>query len=217
VTGSGGPFRGWRRDELARASVKEALAHPIWRMGRKITIDSATLMNKGLEVIEAHFLFDLDYSAIDVVIHPEGVIHGIAEFRDGSMMAQMAPADMRLPIQVALAWPERLPTGIEPFRLVREEGPVSLSFEPPDREAFPALDLAYRAGRLGITYPAVLNAANEAAVSAFLVGGIKLTDVTDIAERVMGEHQPPRVVSVVSLERADSWARQRAAALAREL
>jgi 1-deoxy-D-xylulose-5-phosphate reductoisomerase len=217
VTGSGGPFRGWRRDELARASVKDALAHPIWRMGRKITIDSATLMNKGLEVIEAHFLFDLDYAAIDVVIHPEGLVHGIAEFRDGSMIAQMAPPDMRLPIQVALAWPERLPTGIEPVRLIRPDGAVTMTFEPPDRAAFPALDLAYRAGRLGLTYPAVLNAANEAAVEAFLAGQIELTRIAEIVERVMEEHEAPRVVSVVNLERADAWARERAAAMAWEL
>jgi 1-deoxy-D-xylulose-5-phosphate reductoisomerase len=217
VTGSGGPFRGWRRDELRRASVKDALAHPIWRMGRKITIDSATLMNKGLEVIEAHFLFDLDYAAIDVVIHPEGLVHGIAEFRDGSMIAQMAPPDMRLPIQVALAWPERLPTGIEPVRLVNPDGPTTMTFEAPDREAFPALDLAYRAGRLGLTYPAVLNAANEAAVEAFLAGQIELTRIAEIVERVMEEHDAPRVVSVVNLERADAWARERAAAMAWEL
>src|SRR5438034_3324779 len=117
ITGSGGPFRGWSRDELAKASVKEALAHPTWRMGPKITIDSATLMNKGLEVIEAHYLFDLEYDDIDVVIHPEALVHGIAEFADGSMMAQLANPDMRLPIQLALSWPDRMPEGIEPLQI----------------------------------------------------------------------------------------------------
>src|SRR5919202_602290 len=116
LTGSGGPFRGWTHAELARASVKEALAHPVWQMGHKITIDSATLMNKGLEVIEAHYLFDLDYSQIHAVIHPEGIVHAIAEFRDGSMRAELATPDMKLPIQLALAWPERLSTGIAPCR-----------------------------------------------------------------------------------------------------
>ena len=161
VTASGGPFRGWTRDELAKASVREALAHPTWNMGPKITIDSATLMNKGLEVIEAHYLFQLPYNKIDVVVHPESVVHGIAEFADGSMVAQLAGHDMRLPIQLALAYPERLGAGIAGLDLASLG---RLSFEALDREAFPAVDLAYRAGRMGSTYPAVLNAANEVAV-----------------------------------------------------
>src|SRR6266516_423323 len=180
ITASGGPFRGWTREELAKASVKEALAHPTWSMGPKITIDSATLMNKGLEVIEAHYLFDLPYSAIDVVIHPQSIVHGIAEFRDGSMVAQLGVPDMRLPIQLALNWPERLPTGVEPFRLADPSKPTRLTFEPVDREAFPALDLAYRVGRLGSTYPAVMNAANEVAVMAFLDGKLRLTGIIDV-------------------------------------
>jgi 1-deoxy-D-xylulose-5-phosphate reductoisomerase len=210
ITASGGPFRGWTVDELARASVKEALAHPTWRMGPKITIDSATLMNKGFEVIEAHYLFGLDYSQIDVVVHPESLIHALAEFRDGSTMAQLARPDMRLPIQLALASPDRLPTGIEPLDLAATG---HLTFEPVDRTAFPALDLAYRAGAMGGTFPAVMNAANEVAVSAFLDGAIRLTDIPDVAARVVDEHQPASVVSAVSLERADGWARQRAAEL----
>jgi len=211
ITGSGGPFRGWTRAELAKASVKEALAHPTWSMGPKITIDSATLMNKGFEVIEAHYLFDLPYQLIDVVIHPESILHGIAEFHDGSMVAQMASPDMRLPIQLALAWPERLPTGIEPLRLPDPKSSTQFTFEPPDRTAFPALDLAYRVGRMGSTYPAAMNAANEIAVMAFLDGKIPLTTITDVVQEVVDEHQPAAVVSVVSLERADSWARGRAA------
>ncbi|HET6771358.1 MAG TPA: 1-deoxy-D-xylulose-5-phosphate reductoisomerase [Actinomycetota bacterium] len=208
ITASGGPFRGWTREELAKASVKEALAHPTWKMGPKITIDSATLMNKGLEVIEAHFLFGLDYAQIDVVVHPESLVHGIAEFADGAMMAQLSKPDMRLPIQLALAYPERLPAGIEPLDLATVG---SLTFEPVDREAFTALDLCFKAGRMGSTFPAVLNAANEVAVMAFLEGKIAMTGIPDVVERVLDDHEPASVVSVVTLDRADAWARRRAA------
>ena len=207
LTGSGGPFRGWTATELARASMKEALQHPVWSMGPKITIDSATLMNKGLEVIEAHYLFGLEYSQIHVLIHPEGVVHAIAEFRDGSMRAEMATADMRLPIQLALGWPERLPTGIASLPLT--ESP--LTFEPVDHEAFPAVDLAYRVGGLGLTFPAVMNAANEVAVMAFLEGKIPLPRIVEIVQTIVDEHEPPSVVSVVHIERADTWARRRTA------
>ncbi len=208
LTGSGGPFRGWTHGELAKASVKEALAHPVWQMGPKITIDSATLMNKGLEVIEAHYLFGLDYSQIHVVIHPEGVVHALAEFRDGAMMAQLAVADMKLPIQLALAWPERLQSGVGPVPLADSK----LTFEPLDREAFPAVDLAYRVGELGLTFPAVMSAANEVAVMAFLEGKIPLTRIVEVVQVVVDEHEAPNsVASVVNLERADTWARRRAA------
>jgi 1-deoxy-D-xylulose-5-phosphate reductoisomerase len=207
LTGSGGPFRGWTRAELAKASVKEALQHPVWSMGPKITIDSATLMNKGLEVIEAHHLFDLEYSQIHVLIHPEGAVHAMAEFRDGSLRAEMAKPDMRLPIQLALAWPERLPTGVEPLPLTERP----LTFEPIDREAFPAVDLAYRVGGLGLTFPAVMNASNEVAVMAFLEGKIPLTRIVEIVQTVVDEHEPASVVSIVNIERADGWARQRTA------
>jgi 1-deoxy-D-xylulose-5-phosphate reductoisomerase len=207
VTASGGPFRGWTRDELARASVKEALAHPTWSMGPKITIDSATLMNKGLEIIEAHYLFGLDYDRIDVVVHPESLIHGIAEFADGSMIAQMAVPDMRLPIQLALAYPDRLGAGVRGLDL---EVVSRLSFEPLDREAFPSVDLAYRAGSMGATYPAALNAANEVAVMAFLEGKIRLVHIPEVVSAVLDEHEAPKVVSEVALERADRWARIRA-------
>ena len=209
ITGSGGPFRGWTRSELARASVREALQHPVWSMGPKITIDSATLMNKGLEVIEAHYLFGLDYSQIHVLIHPEGVVHAMAEFRDGSIRAEMATADMRLPIQLALAWPERLPTGVAPAPLTDRP----LTFEPVDREAFPAVDLAYRVGGLGLTFPAVMNAANEVAVMAFLEGKIALTRIVELVQMVVDQHEPASVVSAVSIERADGWARQQTAEL----
>jgi 1-deoxy-D-xylulose-5-phosphate reductoisomerase len=214
ITASGGPFRGWTRAELAKASVKEALAHPTWNMGPKITIDSATLMNKGLEVIEAHYLFGLDYNLIDVVVHPESIIHGIAEFADGSMIAQMAAADMRLPIQLALAFPDRLPTGIRGLNLASLS---MLSFEELDREAFPAVDRAYRAGRLGATYPAALNASNEVAVMAFLEGKIGLVQIPEVVAAVLDEHTPAKVVSEVALSRADRWARSRAAEIIESL
>ena len=208
LTGSGGPFRGWTRNDLARASVKEALAHPVWQMGPKITVDSATLMNKGMEVIEAHYLFAIDYSQIHVILHPEGVVHALVEFRDGTMLSHLASPDMRLPIQLALGWPERLPTGIAPVPLADKR----LTFEPVDREAFPAVDLAYRVGQLGLTFPAVMSAANEVAVVAFLEGKIPLTRIVEIVQAVVDEHEAPAsVVSVVNLERADSWARRRAA------
>jgi 1-deoxy-D-xylulose-5-phosphate reductoisomerase len=214
VTASGGPFRGWTREELAKASVKEALAHPTWNMGPKITVDSATLMNKGLEVIEAHYLFGLDYDRIDVVVHPESIIHGLAEFTDGSTMAQMATADMRLPIQLALGFPDRLRAGIKGPDLA-ELG--NLTFEELDRDAFPALDLAYRAGRLGQTYPAALNAANEVAVLAFLDGKIPLIQIADVVAAVLDEHKGAPVVSEVALARADRWARTRAAEIIESL
>jgi 1-deoxy-D-xylulose-5-phosphate reductoisomerase len=207
ITASGGPFREWSREELAKASVKEALAHPTWSMGPKITIDSATLMNKGLEVIEAHFLFGLDYRDIDVVVHPQSIIHAIAEFADGSMMAQMAAPDMRLPIQLALGYPERLPNGIHGLDLAKVG---KLTFEDLDRESFPAVDLAYRAGEKGSTYPAVLNAANEVAVMAFLEHKIRLTAIPEVVSAAMDDHEPAKVVSVVTLNRADVWARRRA-------
>jgi 1-deoxy-D-xylulose-5-phosphate reductoisomerase len=214
ITASGGPFRGWTREELGKASVKEALAHPTWNMGPKITIDSATLMNKGLEVIEAHYLFELDYRSIDVVVHPESIIHGLAQFTDGSLMAQMAMPDMRLPIQLALAYPDRLGTGIKPLDLAKLK---RLTFERLDEEAFPAVGLAYRAGRKGLTYPAALNAANEVAVMAFLAGRIRLIHIPEVVRAVLDEHQPAPVVSEVTLARADAWARSRAAEIIQSL
>jgi len=214
VTASGGPFRGWTREELAKASVKEALAHPTWNMGPKITIDSATLMNKGLEVIEAHYLFGLDYRMIDVVVHPESIVHGIAEFADGSMIAQMAGHDMRLPIQLALGFPDRLGTGIRRLDLPKLG---RLTFEELDREAFPAVDLAYRAGRMGQTYPAVLNAANEVAVMAFLDARIRLVQIPEVVGIVLDEHEPAPIVSEVTLSRADRWARDRSGDVIRSL
>jgi 1-deoxy-D-xylulose-5-phosphate reductoisomerase len=207
ITGSGGPFRG-KTEGLENVTVADALAHPVWEMGRKITIDSATLMNKGLEVIEAHFLFGLTYDEIEVVIHPQGVVHALVETIDGSLLAHAAMPDMRLPIQVALLWPDRTaPPGGERLELAGKE----LTFEYPDTETFRCLDLAREAGRLGDTYPAVLNAANEEAVSAFLDGRIGFLQIPELVERVMEEHSPlePRLEEVLE---ADGWARLRAVA-----
>jgi 1-deoxy-D-xylulose-5-phosphate reductoisomerase len=178
-------------------------------MGKKISIDSATMMNKGLEVIEAHYLFDIPYDMIHVVVHPEGIVHGMIEFSDGSIISQLAVPDMRLPIQLAMAWPDRLPHGVDTPGLL--DPGSKLTFEPVDREAFPALDLAYRVGEMGLTYPGVMSAANEEAVMAFLDGKIQLTQIVEVVASVVDEHEPPSVVSVVGLERADSWARVRAA------
>jgi 1-deoxy-D-xylulose-5-phosphate reductoisomerase len=167
-------------------------------------------MNKGLEVIEAHYLFDLDYDRIEVVVHPESIVHGLAEFRDGSLVAQLSTPDMRLPIQLALGYPDRLGAGVRPLDLA-ELG--SLTFGPLDGDAFPALDLAYRAGRAGATFPAVLNAANEVAVHAFLEGRIPLTAIAEMVEATLDMHQAAPIVSAVSLERADAWARRQVAEL----
>ena len=174
LTASGGPFRTRSREELARVTVDEALAHPTWKMGPKITVDSSTLMNKGLEVIEAHELFGVDYDHIDVVVHPQSIVHSMVEFTDGCTMAQLSMPDMRLPIGYALAHPERTST---PFGRMDWSKATSLEFSPPDLETFRCLGLAYQAGRLGGTAPAYLSAANEVAVEAFLGGRITWADI----------------------------------------
>jgi 1-deoxy-D-xylulose-5-phosphate reductoisomerase len=178
VTASGGPFRGRTRDELATVRVEEALAHPTWSMGPKITVDSSTLMNKGLEVIEAHELFDIPFDRIDVVVHPQSIVHSMVEYTDGAVMAQLSLPDMRLPIGYALAYPDRLPV---PFGAIDWKALSLLEFEEPDRSVFPCLDLAYRAGRQGELAPAWLNAANEVAVAAFLDGRIGWSSIADVA------------------------------------
>ncbi len=207
LTASGGPFRGRSKQEIENASLADALAHPTWRMGRKITIDSATLMNKGLEAIEAHHLFRLPMDRIDVVVHPQSIVHGIVEFVDGSCLAQASRPDMHLPLQVALAWPERLPAGAEPL-----SWPTlgALTFEPLDTEAFPAPALAYEAVRRGGTAPAVLNAANEEAVQAFLDERITFGAIVRVVEAVLDEHAPVHEPSLGDVIDAESWARARA-------
>lgn len=210
LTASGGPFRGRTRAELADVTVADALAHPTWDMGRVITINSSTLMNKGLELIEAHLLFDVPWDNLDVVVHPQSVVHSMVEFIDGSTIAQLTPPDMRLPIQLALAWPERLahaPTVMD------WSEPQELTFEPPDHRAFPALDLAEAAGRRHGTHPAVLNAANEVAVAAFLDGRLPFLGITDLVSRVLAEHEGGNVRDLDDVVDADAWARQRAGEL----
>lgn len=210
LTASGGPFHGRRPEELAKVTAKAALAHPNWRMGPKITIDSATLMNKGLEVIEAHHLFGVDYQEIEVVIHRQSIIHSLVELRDGSVLAQLGWPDMRLPIQYALTYPERRPGPVAALDLLRAS---PLTFEPPDRETFPALDLAYAAGRTGGTMPAVLNAANEVAVGAFLAGRIGFLDIPRIVKETMERHSPLTPQVLDDILRIDAWARREAESL----
>lgn len=187
LTASGGPFRTKPLEEIEHATVETALAHPKWSMGNKITVDSATLMNKGLEVIEAHWLFGLDYDDIEVVIHPQSIVHGAAEFADGSLIAQMGLPSMHIPIQYALTYPERV-EGIKTDTLSLS-GISKLEFEMPDLEKFPCLGLAYEAGKKGGTYPAALNSLNEEAVYAFLRGEIRLTDIAKIVTRGLEQHK----------------------------
>ena len=202
ITASGGPFRGRGAAELATVGVADALAHPTWSMGPKITIDSSTLMNKGLEVIEAHELFGVGYDDIDVVVHPQSVVHSMVEFTDGSTIAQLSMPDMRLPIGYALGWPARIGT---PFGRIDWTTLGSLSFEPPDRATFVCLDLAYAAGRAGGSAPAWLSAANEVAVDAFLAGRIGWTGIGDVCKAALDRHDlgvPSTIDEVVAADRA---------------
>ncbi|MDQ2654021.1 MAG: 1-deoxy-D-xylulose-5-phosphate reductoisomerase [Chloroflexota bacterium] len=210
ITASGGPFRTFGPDELANVTASDALAHPTWAMGAKITIDSASLMNKGLEVIEAHWLFDMPYEQIDVVVHPESIIHSIVEFADGSQLAQLGLPDMRTPIQYALSYPDRLPRAGDRLDLAHVG---SLHFMPPDPERFPCLRLAREAGIAGSTYPTVLSAADDVAVAAFLSGQITFPDIPAIINGVMESHAPVGTVTVESILAADQWARGTAESL----
>lgn len=209
VTASGGPFRGKNIHDLLEVTVEDALAHPRWTMGPKITIDSATMMNKGLEVIEAHYLFGLPYERIDVVVHPQSIIHSLVEFVDGSMMAQLGPTDMRIPIQYALTYPRRRPAPAGFADLISLS---KLTFEKPDNKNFPCLEYAYWAGREGGTYPAVMNAANEEAVAAFLLADLAFTEIAELIEEVIAEHTAKEADSVETLEAAETWARDKARA-----
>ncbi len=207
LTASGGPFRTWSMEQLKNVTVQDALKHPTWNMGSKITIDSATLMNKGLEVIEAYWLFDFPPERIDVVVHPQSIIHGMIKLRDGAIMAHMSATDMKIPIQYALSYPDRLNPPVEPIDLVQIG---SLTFERPDTERFPALKLAYDALKLGGSYPAVLNAANEEAVYAFLNERIGFLDITEVVKKVMEKHVPSNGETLEELLAADKWARKTA-------
>ena len=210
VTASGGPFRGRSRGELASVAVADALSHPTWSMGPKITIDSSTLMNKGLEVIEAHALFGIPYDRIDVVVHPQSVVHSMVELVDGSTIAQLSLPDMRLPIGYAMGWPERLDHA---FGAIDWSLPLGLTFEPPDRSVFRCLDLAYRAGREGGPWPAWLNAANEVAVAAFLEDHLDWLAIAEVVESTLDACDGAPLVSADDVLEADRRARVHAAAV----
>ena len=210
LTASGGPFRGWTAAQLDAVTVDDALAHPTWRMGPKITIDSSTLMNKGLEVIEAHELFGISYDRIAIVVHPQSIVHSMVELRDGSTIAQLSAPDMRLPIGYALGWPDRSPV---PFGALDWTTPATLTFEPPDREVFRCVDLAYRAGISGGSAPAWLSAANEVAVDAFLTGVLPWSGIADVVAETLEAWRDEPVDQVESVLAADEEARARARAV----
>jgi 1-deoxy-D-xylulose-5-phosphate reductoisomerase len=208
LTASGGPFRGWSRAELADVTPAQALKHPTWSMGPMVTTNSATLVNKGLEVIEAHLLFGIPFERIDVVIHPQSIVHSMVEFTDGSTMAQCSPPDMRLPIALGLGWPDRIPAAIPGLDWSKA---VTWEFSPLDDEAFPAVSLARRCGAAGSTYPAAYNAANEVCVEGFLSGRIRFTHIVETVSRVIDDLETPSgPLSVDGVLAADRWARRTA-------
>lgn len=214
ITASGGPFRGRTRAELENVTLAQCLNHPNWSMGKKITVDSSTLANKGLEVIEAHWLFAMPYEKIDVVVHPQSIVHSLVEFCDGSVIAQLGEPDMRLPIQYALSWPERYPYSFEQLDLVRAG---TLTFEAPDLEAFPSLRIAIDCGKAGGTLPCAFNAANEEAVYAFLDDKIRYLDIPYITAKVTELHKNILQPTIEDIEETDSWARIAAQQVIREL
>jgi 1-deoxy-D-xylulose-5-phosphate reductoisomerase len=207
LTASGGAFRDWPVEKLAQVTVADALKHPNWSMGRKITVDSATLMNKGLEVIEAHYLFGLDYDRIDIVIHPQSIIHSLIEVQDTSVLAQLGWPDMRLPLLYALSWPERIATHWEPLDLVKSG---DLTFRKPDHEKYPCMKLAYAVGRAGGCMPAIMNAANEQAVALFLDEKITFLEIPKVIEKVCDRFQSQNTSSptLEDILAADDWARR---------
>lgn len=214
LTTSGGPFRTLSSKELSSVTVKQALQHPNWNMGSKLTIDSSTMMNKGLEVIEARWLFDVPYDDIDVIVHPTQIVHSMVEFVDGSTIAQLSPPDMRLPIQYALTWPERV---AGPCSRLDLRSLTNLAFEMPDLERFPALRIAYEVGRNGATYPTVLSAVDEIAVDAFSVGAITWSGITRLIETVLARHDSRQVTNLDVIYEADRWARTEANKIVRSI
>jgi 1-deoxy-D-xylulose-5-phosphate reductoisomerase len=204
LTASGGPFRGRTRDELHDVTPEEALAHPTWSMGPKITVDSATLANKGLELLEAHFLFGLDYERIEVVVHPTSIVHALVRFRDGAALAHLGYPDMRVPISFALTYPDRAATPIPPLDLASG---LTLEFHAPDLDTFPLLALARRAGELGGTYPCAFNAANEVAVAAFLEGRLPFLGIVEVVEETLTAVDGGAARDLGELEEVDSHAR----------
>ncbi|MBJ6723473.1 1-deoxy-D-xylulose-5-phosphate reductoisomerase [Geomesophilobacter sediminis] len=207
LTASGGPFLKWTKEQLSQATIKDALNHPNWSMGKKITIDSATMMNKGLEVIEARWLFDIEVDRIAVNIHPQSIIHSMVEYVDGSVMAQLGVPDMKGPIAYALTYPQRVPSGVKPLDLTLLSG---LTFFNPDLERFPALGLAYQAAKAGESMPAVMNAANEIAVEAFLEGKISFMTIAESIEKTMNRHVAHNLTSIEEVLEADLWGRRTA-------
>ncbi|GAA2185647.1 1-deoxy-D-xylulose-5-phosphate reductoisomerase [Leucobacter alluvii] len=207
LTASGGPFRGRTREQLRDVTPAEAMTHPTWNMGRVVTTNSSTMVNKGLEVIEAHLLFGVSYGDIEVVVHPQSVVHSMVEFIDGSTIAQASPPDMRLPIALGLSWPDRMGNVGVPLDW---RSATAWEFEPLDSAAFPAVDLAKEVGRARLTYPAVYNAVNEEAVDAFHAGRIGFLDIVDTVRRVVEAHETPAQLTLESLAEAERWARERA-------
>jgi len=205
LTASGGPFRTWTKAQMDAATISDALSHPTWQMGQKITVDSATMMNKALEIIEARWLFDLAADRIDVVIHPQSIVHSLVEFIDGSVIAQLSPPDMRLPIQLALTWPERWPSPAKTLDLTQS---LRLDFEPPDEDRFPAVRLGREVAMAGGSAGAVINAANEAAVAAFLAGSLQFTRIVPACRAVLESHNFVANPTLDELHKLDAWARQ---------
>jgi 1-deoxy-D-xylulose-5-phosphate reductoisomerase len=209
LTASGGPFRGYSKQALAAVTPEQALAHPTWNMGKVVTTNSATLVNKGLELIEAHLLFDVPFDRIDVTVHPQSIVHSMVEFSDGSVIAQCSPPNMKLPIALGMSWPDRVPGAISPldFRTAS-----TWQFEPLDEDVFPAVKLARQVGQAGLTFPAVYNAANEEAVEAFHAGKITFDAIVELVSKVVEVHEPDPKLSLESVLAAERWARDRAVA-----
>ncbi len=214
LTASGGPLRKLSRDEMQEVKPEQALKHPNWKMGAKITIDSATLMNKGLEVVEARWLFDIDTSRIDVLVHPESIVHSLVEYRDGSVIAQLGLPDMRTPISYAMQYPGRIPLDLPSLDLAKIG---TLTFEQPDHDRFPCLGMGYEALRVGGTMPSVLNAANEVAVAAYLQEGVRFPDIAEIIGSTMDAHSARPLDSIGDALEADRWAREKASSLVHSL
>ena len=210
LTASGGPFRGWSKEQLASVTPEQALAHPTWVMGKVVTTNSATMVNKGLELIEAHLLFDVPFDRIEVTVHPQSVVHSMVEFVDGSILAQCSPPNMKLPIALGMSWPDRVPNVAPACDWSKA---ATWTFEPLNESVFTAIKLARQVGEAGLTYPAVYNAANEQAVEAFHAGFIKFDQIVDLVQRVVDAHDAEKELSLEGVLAAERWARDRADAL----
>jgi 1-deoxy-D-xylulose-5-phosphate reductoisomerase len=210
LTASGGPFRGWSKEQLASVTPEQALAHPTWVMGKVVTTNSATLVNKGLELIEAHLLFQIPFDRIEVTVHPQSVVHSMVEFIDGSVLAQCSPPNMKLPIALGMSWPDRVPNVAPACDWTKS---ATWTFEPLNESVFTAIKLARQVGEAGLTYPAVYNAANEQAVEAFHAGFLKFDQIVDVVQRVVDAHDAEKEMSLESVLAAERWARDRADSL----